>query len=91
MYRIGFIIVLVLAIALGLLIGALNHEIVTVDLLWVQLDWPLGLTLLAALVFGLLVGILLAWLISVLPLRMQLRKVRKSRISGSGFPDGLND
>lgn len=91
LYRISFIIILVLAIALGLLIGALNHEIVNVDLLWVQLTWPLGLTLLAALVIGLLVGMLLAWLVSVLPLRLQLRKARKSPYSGGSFPDGLND
>lgn len=84
-------IVMVLAIALGLLIGTLNHVTVTVDLLWVQLAWPLGLSLLAALATGLLLGWLLAWLFSILPLRLKLRNVRKSSVGGTSFPDSLND
>ena len=76
MYRIFFIIVLVLAVALGLLVGTLNADLVKVDLLWVQLEWPLGLLILSASVFGLFLGLLLAWLLSILPLRAQLRKAR---------------
>ena len=87
MYRIGFFIVMILAIALGLLFGILNHEVVIVDLLWFQLHWPLGLVLLAALACGLLIGLLLAWLLSVLPLRMQLRKARREQ---AGFTDNRN-
>jgi len=86
-YRIGFIIVMVLAIALGLLVGTLNHAVIDLDLLWVQLQWPLGLALLAALAAGILLGLLLTWLFSVVPLRMQLRKLRKSPVAGSGYPD----
>ena len=78
---------MVLAIALGLLVGTLNHAVIELDLLWTQLQWPLGLTLLAALAVGLLLGFLLAWLFSVLPLRIQLRKLRKLPASGSGYPD----
>jgi len=74
-YRIGLIFVTVLAIVLGLLIGILNHDLVKVDLLWFQLDWPLGLLLLFALTIGLLVGVSLMWLFTVIPLRLQLRKV----------------
>jgi uncharacterized integral membrane protein len=86
LHRIGFIVVVALAVALGLLVGTLNHELTSVDLLWVQLDWPLGLLLLAALTVGLLVGLLLAWLFRILPLRMQLRKTRRIESSGSGYP-----
>ena len=86
-YRIGFIIVMVLAIALGLLVGTLNHSVIELDLLWVQLQWPLGLALLAALAIGLLLVLILAWLFSVLPLRLQLRKLRKLPSAGSGYPD----
>ena len=74
MYRIAIIILIVLAIALGLLVGTLNHEPVVTDLLWIQLEWPLGLVLLAALAAGLVIGLLLNWLFATLPLRMQLRK-----------------
>jgi uncharacterized integral membrane protein len=58
----------------------------SVDLLWVQLDWPLGLLLLATLTVGLFIGLLLAWLFRILPLRMQLRKTRRVDASGSGYP-----
>jgi len=91
LYRIAFIIVMILAIALGLLIGTLNHEIVGIDLLWTQLHWPLGLLLLAALAAGLLIGLMLAWLFSILPLRMHLRKARRSQASSSGFTDSPYD
>jgi uncharacterized integral membrane protein len=86
LHRIGLIVVVVLAVALGLLVGTLNHEMTSVDLLWVQLDWPLGLLLLAALTVGLFIGLLLAWLFRILPLRMQLRKTRRVDASGSGYP-----
>jgi len=78
-YRIGFFIVLVLAVALGLLIGTLNHEVVAIDLLWISLKWPLGLSLLSAMAIGLLSGLILAWFLSVLPLRMRLRKYRQQK------------
>ena len=67
-----------LAVLFGLLVGTLNSDNVNVDLLWVQLDWPLGLLLLSAMVLGLLVGQLLLWLMTIVPLRMQLRKMRGS-------------
>jgi uncharacterized integral membrane protein len=76
LYRIGFIIVAVLAIALGLLIGTLNSDTVGVDLLWVQLQWPLGLLILCVFAVGLLTGLLLIWFFSVMPLRARLRKSR---------------
>jgi uncharacterized integral membrane protein len=76
LYRIGFIIVAVLAIALGLLMGTLNSDTVGVDLLWVQLQWPLGLLILCVFAVGLLTGLLLIWFVSVMPLRARLRKSR---------------
>ncbi len=76
MYRIGFIIVVTLAVAVGLLLGTLNSEAVSVDLLWVQIKWPLGLLILSATTAGLLLGLCLAWFFSILPLRVQLRKLR---------------
>ena len=74
MYRVIFIVITILAVALGLLIGTLNSETVGVDLLWVQLQWPLGLLLLAACAAGLVLGLLLAWLFAILPLRSRLRR-----------------
>lgn len=89
MYRIGLIIVSVVAVAFGLLVGILNHDLVRVDLLWVQLDWPLGLLLLLALAIGLLAGVLIAWLFTVIPLRLQLRKVRRVTPAGNASEGGI--
>lgn len=76
MYRIAFIIAAFLAVALGLLVGTLNSDTVSVDLLWVQLQWPLGLLLLCVLVAGLLFGLLISWVFSVMPLKARLRKAQ---------------
>ena len=67
---------MILAVALGLMVGTLNSDLVNVDLLWVQLVWPLGLLILSAAALGLFLGLILAWFFSVLPLRSQLRKAR---------------
>jgi uncharacterized integral membrane protein len=82
LYRIAFILITALAVALGLLVGTLNSEITSLDLLWMQLEWPLGLILLCAAAAGLLLGLVLAWLFSILPLRAQLRKAARR---GGGF------
>ncbi|MEE8495003.1 MAG: lipopolysaccharide assembly protein LapA domain-containing protein [Xanthomonadales bacterium] len=78
MYRIIFIIVITLAVASGLLVGTLNSAIVSVDLLWVQLEWPLGLLVLSALSLGLFLGLGLAWFFAILPVRVRLRKLRNA-------------
>ena len=85
MYRVIFIIIAVLAIALGLLVGTLNSESVGLDLLWVQLQWPLGLLVLCIFAAGLLSGLLLAWVFGIMPLRVRLRK---STGKESQRPDG---
>ena len=102
MYRIAFITAALLAVALGLLVGTLNSDTVSVDLLWVQLQWPLGLLLLCILFVGLVLGegdgasdrrrlplrgqdtlwhglvlgLLVCWIFSIVPLKARLRKVQ---------------
>lgn len=76
MYRVLFIIVMLLALALGLMVGTLNSDLVKIDLLWLQLDWPLGLVILSAAALGLLLGLVLTWLFSVMPLRARLRRAQ---------------
>ena len=83
MYRIIFIIVITVAVAMGLLVGTLNSEMVSIDLLWLSLEWPLGLLVLCALSVGLFLGLGLAWVFTILPLRFQLRKLRHESQSGS--------
>jgi uncharacterized integral membrane protein len=83
-YRIAFIVIAALAVVAGLLIGTLNSEVASLDLLWLRLEWPLGLILLCAAAAGLVLGVLLAWLFSILPLRARLRKaLRKDNGFGS--------
>ncbi|HET6564383.1 MAG TPA: lipopolysaccharide assembly protein LapA domain-containing protein [Xanthomonadales bacterium] len=77
MFRIGFVLVMLLAITLGVVTGSLNPQIVNVDLLWFQLAWPLGLILICILVLGALLGLLLVCLFAVWPLKMRLRKAEK--------------
>ena len=93
MYRIAFILVTALAVALGLLIGTLNSQAASLDLLWIQLEWPLGLIVLVAVAAGLLLGLALAWFFSVLPLRARLRKTaRKSgNLSTTGSLNRIDD
>lgn len=78
-HRIGFIILALAAIAFGLVVGTLNSDPVSVDLLWRQIEWPLGLVIIVSLVLGFAIGMLLIWLITVLPLRLQLRRARDHR------------
>lgn len=87
MYRVAFILVTVLAVGFGLVVGTLNSGPVRVDLLWAQVEWPLGLVVVGACAAGLLLGLLLAWLFSVLPLRARLRREREqARRDGTTVP-----
>jgi uncharacterized integral membrane protein len=93
LYRIAFILITVLAVALGLLIGTLNSSSVAFDLLWIQLEWPLGLVVLTACAAGLLLGLLMAWFFSILPLRARLRKTarRGDAFSATGSLKNIDD
>jgi putative membrane protein len=74
MNRLMFGLVAIIAIAVGLLVGTLNSDRVTLDLLWIQIQWPLGLLILLSLCSGLLLGIILIYFSQVFPLRLKLRK-----------------
>ena len=91
MFRIGFVLVMLLAITLGVVTGSLNPQIVNVDLLWFQLAWPLGLTLICVLVFGALLGLLITCLFSVWPLKMRLRKAEKNLSLKQPVEPGMTD
>lgn len=76
MNRLIFGLVAIIAIVVGLLVGTLNAEKVLLDLLWFQLEWPLGLLILFSLASGLLIGLILSYLSRVIPLRMKVRKLQ---------------
>ena len=76
MKKLGFILVAGAAILVGLLVGTLNSGPVELDLLWVQLELPLGLAILLGFSMGILLGLSAIYLARVLPLRLQLRKAQ---------------
>jgi putative membrane protein len=78
--RLGFILMAIMAIVVGLLVGTLNSEAVQLDLLWVQFTLPLGLTILLGFSLGVVVGLSMLYLARVLPLRLQLRKARATLV-----------
>ena len=79
------------AIVVGLLVGTLNSSPVQLDLLWVQFELPLGLAILLGFSLGAVMGLSAIYLVRVLPLRLQLRKVRaaldKQDASNLSLPD----
>jgi len=70
----GFILLAIAAVAVGLIVGTLNSAMVELDLLWIRFEIPLGLAILLGFSFGLLSGLILIYLVRVLPLNLQLRK-----------------
>jgi len=79
MYKILFMVIALLAIVAGLLLGTLNADPVMLDLLWVQLNWPLGLVTVMALALGIVLGLAATWVLQVWPLRMALRRAKTAR------------
>ena len=91
MTRIAIVILALRAVGLGGIVGALNADPVQIDLLWTQLNWPLGLVLMLALSVGLLLGLLLTWLAAVLPLRWQVRRLQQKTASEPALPAVSDD
>ena len=60
--RLIVILILVIFIAAGVVLGALNADLVGYDLAFTQLHLPKGAALLGAMVIGWLLGGLTAWL-----------------------------
>lgn len=76
MKKLGFILIAIAAIVVGLLVGTLNSSPAQLDLLWVQFELPLGLAILLGFSLGIVLGLSAMYLARVLPLRLQLRKAR---------------
>jgi len=72
----GFILLAIAAVVVGLIVGTLNSDVVVLDLLWIQLEIPLGLAILLGFSLGLVTGLSMIYLLRVLPLNFQLRRAR---------------
>ena len=91
MKKLGFILMAIAAVVVGLLVGTLNSNPVQLDLLWVQFEIPLGLAILLGFSLGVVLGLSVIYLGRVLPLRIQLRKARAALINQENTDLSLPD
>ena len=89
MYRWLLLFLVLAAVVAGLVIGVLNPQTVTLDLLAISLNFPLGALVLAALAVGILLGLILAAVLFVLPSRLARRSQAKPSVE-SGMTDQSN-
>ena len=69
------LLIAILCLAVGVVVGALNHQPVVIDLGFNTLHATLGVSVLVALLLGALIGGLAVTASVVLPLRQRLRRV----------------
>ena len=84
--RLIAILILLFFIAAGIVLGALNADLVSYDFAFVHLHLPKGAALLAALVIGWLLGGLTAWL----GMSLRLRRARGERSKRGGDTTGAS-
>jgi uncharacterized membrane protein YciS (DUF1049 family) len=78
--RLLAILILVIFIAAGVVLGALNADLVGYDLAFAQVQLPKGAALLGALVIGWLLGGLTAWLgMSLRQRQLRRRQLRADK------------
>ena len=80
--RLLAMIILVIFIAAGVVLGALNADLVGYDLAFAQVQLPKGAALLAAMVIGWLLGGLTAWL----GVSSRQHRLRRQQASASKKP-----
>ena len=91
MKKLGFILIAIIAIVVGLLVGTLNSSPVQLDLLWIQFELPLGLAILLGFSLGVVSGLSVIYISRVLPLRLQLRKARAALVKQESTDLSLPD
>lgn len=91
MKKLGFILIAIVAIVVGLLVGTLNSSPVQLDLLWIQFELPLGLAILLGFSLGVMSGLSVIYVARVLPLRLKLRKARAALIKQDNTDLSLPD
>lgn len=89
MFRWTLIIFILLAAVAGLVLGVLNAEPVALDLVFGQFTLPLGGLVLMALAAGILLGLLLAWLLFIVPGRFR-RGGNQRKDKGTDLADHRN-
>jgi lipopolysaccharide assembly protein A len=78
--RLLAVIILLVSVAAGVVLGALNADLVSYDFSFIQMSLPKGAALLGALVVGWLLGGLTAWLgVSTAQRRQRSRLLRADK------------
>lgn len=90
MYRWLLILLVLAAVVAGLVVGVLNAELATLDLLAAELSLPLGALVLLAFGLGVLGGLALAWLLFLLPGRFKRSTRSRKRYKGTDLADQQN-
>jgi len=78
MFRWILLLLVVVAVAAGLAVGALNPDSVTLDLAVARIALPLGALVLCALAVGTVCGLVLAWLLFVIPGKLKAPRRRRA-------------
>jgi len=89
MFRWLLILVVLLASVAGLVLGVLNADAVSFDLIIREVRMPLGALVLSALAVGLVLGLILAWLLFWIPARLTRDKPSDSD-KGNALADRQN-
>lgn len=90
MFRWLLILLVLLAAVAGLVVGVLNADPVSLDLIAIQVSLPLGALVLLALALGLVIGLVLAWLLFILPGRLRRSNRSRSNHKGTDLTDRPN-
>jgi len=83
MFRWLLIFLVLVAAVAGLVVGVLNAAPASLDLMVAEVTMPLGGLVLLAFATGVLVGLVLAWLLFLLPARMQRSSTSRNRNKGT--------
>ncbi|MFK7955531.1 MAG: lipopolysaccharide assembly protein LapA domain-containing protein [Lysobacterales bacterium] len=84
MSRFFTLLLVVLFVAGGLFFGTLNETPVTVDLFFVQIQWPLALIVMSAFLAGIILSGTLVYFSMWLGVKRRIRSLKASRAKSAG-------